>query len=89
MKVHDPAVKDLPESWNNRVQRVAEPQEALDGVSALVVATEWPHYKKVSFEQVPGLLPGLVIIDANRFVPHLKEVVNARYVAVGSPTVRG
>lgn len=87
LKVHDPAVADLPESWNDRVQRVAEPLEALTGVSALVVATEWPQYKKISFEQISGLWPELVIFDANRFVSHLMEAANVRYVAVGTPTV--
>jgi UDPglucose 6-dehydrogenase len=87
LKVHDPAVTDLPESWSDRVQRVAEPLEALTGVSALVVATEWPQYKKISFEQISGLWPELVILDANRFVSHLMEAANVRYVAVGTPTV--
>jgi len=87
LKVHDPAVTDLPESWNDRVQRVAEPLEALTGISALVVATEWPQYKKISFEQISGLWSELVIIDANRFVSHLMEAANVRYVAVGTPTV--
>jgi UDPglucose 6-dehydrogenase len=87
LKVHDPAVTDLPESWNDRVQRVAEPLEALIGISALVVATEWPQYKKISFEQISGLWPEFVILDANRFVSHLMEAANVRYVAVGTPTV--
>lgn len=87
LKVHDPAVTDLPESWNDRVQRVSEPLEALTGVGALVVATEWPQYKKISFEQISGLWPELVILDANRFVSHLMEAANVRYVAVGTPTV--
>src|SRR3989344_2436479 len=87
LKVHDPAVKELPKGWNNRVQRVAEPLEALVGTSALVVATEWPQYKQISREQISGLLPELVILDANRFVSHLMGIANVRYVSVGTPTV--
>ncbi len=87
LKVHDPAVKDLPESWNGRVQRVTEPLDALIKISALVIATEWPQYKKVSFEQISGLSPELVVLDANRFVSHFMGAANIRYVAVGSPTV--
>ena len=87
LKVHDPAVKELPESWNDCVQRVAEPLEALAGTRALVVATEWPEYKQISPEQVSGLSPELVILDANRFVSHFMGIATVRYVAVGTPTV--
>jgi hypothetical protein len=59
----------------------------LTGISALVVATEWPQYKKISFEKISGLWPELVVLDANRFVSHLMEAANVRYVAVGTPTV--
>jgi len=86
LKVHDPAVKELPASWSDRVHRVAEPLEALAGVRVLIVATEWPQYKHVSCEQIAALLPELVILDANRFVSHLMGIANVRYVAVGTPT---
>ena len=87
LKVHDPAVKELPASWSNRVQRVAAPLEALDGASALIVATEWPQYKQILREEIAGLSPELVILDANRFVSHFMGIANVRYIAVGTPTV--
>jgi UDPglucose 6-dehydrogenase len=87
LKVHDPAVKELPAMWNDRVQRVAEPLEGLAGASVLVVATEWPQYRQISRDRISGLLPELVVLDANRFVPHFKGIANVRYIAVGSPTV--
>lgn len=87
LKVHDPAVKDLPESWSDCVQRTTEPLEALDGASTLVVATEWPQYKQISPEQFSGLSTELVILDANRFVSHLMGIENVRYIAVGTPMV--
>jgi len=87
LKVHDPAVKELPASWNANVIRVAEPLDALVGSSALVIGTEWPEYKDILPEQLSGISQGLVILDANRFVSHLNGVDNVSYVAVGTPTV--
>ena len=87
VKVHDPAVKELPASWSNRIQRVAAPLDALAGASALIVATEWPQYKQISREEIVGRSPELVIFDGNRFVSHFMGIANVRYIAVGTPTV--
>lgn len=87
LKVHDPAVTHLPKSWDGRVHRVVDPLHALEGSRALVVATEWPQYKQISPQQLPTGLQEIVILDANRFVPHLQGIKNARYIAVGTPAV--
>lgn len=89
LAVHDPAVKELPAAWGPRVQRFDSPLHALNGVNVVVVATEWPEYRHVTCEQLSEMRTDLVLLDANRFVSHLKSVTGVRYIAVGAPVVQG
>lgn len=85
--VHDPVVQQLPERWSGHVIAHARALDAVAGVDALVVGTEWPEFRK----EAAGLAaanPKLVVIDANR---HLQAAVAAsglKYIAVGAPSAR-
>jgi UDPglucose 6-dehydrogenase len=83
--VHDPAVKTLPADWTGRVQRVSDPLAALKGAQAVVMSTEWPEYRRVTAEQVLSVAPGIVVLDANRYLTHLAGQAGLKYVAVGVP----
>jgi UDPglucose 6-dehydrogenase len=85
--VHDPAVKQLPHDFSDlsAVEICHDPLAALKGARSLVVSTEWPEYKDVSSEQVARVSPGLVVLDANRFLPMLAKDSRLRYMAVGTP----
>jgi UDP-N-acetyl-D-mannosaminuronate dehydrogenase len=84
LEVHDPSVETLPESWPGSVIRRSTPLEVLAKADALVVATEWPQYKDIQPHHLENIKPGLVVIDANRFLQHL-NVDGVDYVAVGTP----
>jgi UDPglucose 6-dehydrogenase len=81
--VHDPAVQQLPDEWKAKVLHAADPLVALAGAQALVVATEWPQYREISLDAFAAASPGLVILDANRFLAHLADLAGARYLSVG------
>ena len=85
--VHDPAVKELPRDFSDlsAVEICTDPLAALKGARSLVVSTEWPEYKGIAPEQVAGVAPGLVVLDANRFLPMLARDGKLRYMAVGTP----
>lgn len=83
--VHDPAVKALPAEWAGKVERADDPVTALRDAQALVMSTEWPEYKKVAPSQITGIAPGIVVLDANRFLLHLAGEATLKYVAVGMP----
>lgn len=86
--VHDPAVRELPAAWRGRVVFHHDPLKALPGARVLVVATEWPDYRKISVEEfAKAAEPGLTIIDANRFLHPLKDQPGFNYLAVGLPGV--
>lgn len=83
--VHDPAVADLPSDLPG-ITRHPEPIDAATGASALVVGTDWPLYRLIDLERLAEAAPGLLVIDANRFLD--KTVGNDprfRLISVGQP----
>jgi UDPglucose 6-dehydrogenase len=89
VRVHDPAVKELPSVWGAGVARSENPVSVLAGAQALVVCTEWPLYKEVSVDAVAKAAPGLVVLDANRFLPAFAADGRLNYIAVGTPRSPG
>ena len=83
--VHDPAVKQLPQEWSAKVIRSDDPVAALKGARVLVISTEWPQYKDIASDAVADAAPGIVILDANRFLSSFASNARVRYVAVGTP----
>jgi UDPglucose 6-dehydrogenase len=85
--VHDPAVKQTPEEFKSLkgMQMFAEPIAALEGAQSLVISTEWPQFKEITAERIAAAAPGLVVLDANRFLPMLARASGLRYMAVGTP----
>jgi UDPglucose 6-dehydrogenase len=85
--VHDPMAKNLPEHWCGAVERYDDPIAAVHGAHALVMATEWPVYLTISSEQLLQCTDCLVLLDANRFLPHFGAIEGRlRYFAVGMPS---
>jgi UDPglucose 6-dehydrogenase len=85
LHVHDPAVRTLPSELAS-LTRHSEPIEAAAGARALVVATEWPVYRQIDVDRLAAMAPGLVVLDANRFLaPLLDHDPRFRFIAVGQP----
>ena len=86
VRVHDPAVEELPARWSGRVRRFSDPLEAAAGANAVVIATGWPVYQRASADQLARDSHELLVLDANRCAPQL-AIPHARlaYAAVGMP----
>jgi UDPglucose 6-dehydrogenase len=84
LRVHDPIVQALPAQWKGRVQRIDDAVEAASGAAALIVGTEWPEYKEISGDTIASVAPGIVVLDANRFLSSWQTVAGLNYVAVGT-----
>ncbi|MEI6314608.1 MAG: nucleotide sugar dehydrogenase [Syntrophus sp. (in: bacteria)] len=89
VRVHDPAVKELPLEWNGLVQRFDTALEALKGAQALLIGTEWPEYRGIPGVHITAAAPGLVVLDPSRFLSSLGNATALRYVAVGSQSIGG
>jgi UDPglucose 6-dehydrogenase len=82
--VHDPAASALPGDLH--VTRHRDPIDAVTHARALVLATEWPIYREVDVNRLAESAPGLIVVDANRFLgPLLAGDTRFRFVSVGQP----
>lgn len=86
LTVHDPSEPALPSRWQGRVSHAATALKALIGAKVLIVGTEWPVYKEVLSLHAAEAAPGLVVLDANRFLAPWPQNPALQYLAVGTPT---
>jgi UDPglucose 6-dehydrogenase len=84
VQVYDPAVRELPISWANRVKKCVSAQENLDQIQALVVGTEWPEFKDEAGRLPEFAKSNLLIIDANRHLLESLRETAMPYLSVGS-----
>jgi UDPglucose 6-dehydrogenase len=67
VRLHDPAVRELPPDLT-RIHRADSPEAAAAGADALVVATEWPDYRRVEPDALARAMAGRLVLDANGFL---------------------
>lgn len=84
VQVYDPAVKELPISWVNRVKKCSSAHENLEEIQALVVGTEWPEFKDEARRLPEFAKSNLLIIDANRYLLESLRGSAMPYLSVGS-----
>ncbi len=89
-RVHDPEAKDTfasnyPEL---KVTFVKNQYEALEGVDALIICTEWNTYRRPNFDKIGSLMKGKVIFDGRNLydLQKMKEL-GYSYYSVGRPRV--
>jgi len=84
---YDPAVKSLQNELGSVVQLAKTPQDALQGVSAAVIATEWPEFRTLSPEAFVSNRPQAIVVDPGGFLAGtLQQAPRIRYAVVGTPT---
>jgi len=92
IRVYDPAVKNMPERWDGKVICCSDAMQAVEGVDALVVGTEWPEFKKIAQDfNIAGNID-LFVIDANRHLFASRSrftKAGCKYIAVGTSMVSG
>jgi UDPglucose 6-dehydrogenase len=85
IRVHDPAVQQLPGSWGECATLCPDAMTATRGANALVVGAALPEHRALSLADLQPY-PDLVVLDANRAVPGLAAPEHGlRYFAVGFP----
>lgn len=84
VQVYDPAVKELPVNWANRVKKCASAYENLEEMQVLVVGTEWPQFKNEARIISEFAQSNLLIIDPNRHLQGCLGDADFPYLSVGS-----
>jgi UDPglucose 6-dehydrogenase len=88
VRAHDPAVRST-DAVLPGVERTDDPVSAAREAAALVVATEWPEYRRIDANTLATATTGdLLVLDANRFLATtLGADSRFRFVSVGQPRV--
>lgn len=89
--VHDPvamprAREELPAAWlvSGALQFAEDPYTALEGVDALVLATEWKPFRSPDFDAMKARMRGRLIVDGrNQYDPQQLRALGFEYCGVG------
>jgi UDPglucose 6-dehydrogenase len=68
VRAFDPKVLALPDDLAGSVTLTADAKTAAKGAHALVVATEWPEFRKLSADELAQDMAGNIVLDAGRFL---------------------
>ena len=60
------AKKEMPESWQDKVCLAEDPYQALDGVSACILVTEWKNFRQPDFKDMKRRMAEPVIFDGRK-----------------------
>ncbi len=84
LRVHDPKAMEKAKDVLKNVTYVEDMNDVAEGCDALVVATEWPDFKKLNLERVRKALTHPILFDGrNLFDPAEMEKLGFIYKSVG------
>ncbi|MEY2407629.1 MAG: UDPglucose 6-dehydrogenase [Verrucomicrobiota bacterium] len=84
LRVHDPKAMEKARDVLKNVEFVADMNDVAEGCDALVVATEWPIFKKLDLDRARKLLSHPILFDGrNLFDPAEMEKLGWIYKSVG------
>ncbi len=87
VRAHDPGVSSLPPMLASRLEFFSNAVDAVEGTSALVIATPWPDYKGLDGRAIVSRMARPLVIDANRFLnDSIGKLPGVEYVSVGKAT---
>jgi UDPglucose 6-dehydrogenase len=84
LRVHDPQAMEKAKAVLRDVTYVADMNDVSENCDALVIATEWPQFKKLDLERVRKNLTHPIIFDGrNLFDPQEMERMGFLYKSIG------
>jgi UDPglucose 6-dehydrogenase len=87
LRVHDPKAMEKAKAVLEKVEYVADMNKVADGCDALVIATEWPEFKKLNLEHARKVLTHPILFDGrNLFDREEMEKLGFIYKSIGRPS---
>ena len=90
-KLFDPKAMDVASEHfkgNQDIIFVKNQYEALEGVDALILVTEWLSFREPDFERMKSLMNTPVVFDGrNQYNPKIMAKMGFSYICIGRPTV--
>jgi UDPglucose 6-dehydrogenase len=83
--VHDPeAMENVRGIYGDKIQYYTNPYQAAEHADALLIATEWPEYRRPDFERLKASMKGQVIFDGrNLYSPEDFNELGFTYYSIG------
>jgi UDPglucose 6-dehydrogenase len=86
VKAFDPAAMERVKSVFARVELCRAPEEVADGVDALVIATEWPEFKKLDWQKMLERMSRPLVLDCRNLLDaDTMTSLGYEYYCVGRP----
>jgi UDPglucose 6-dehydrogenase len=87
--VHDPeAMENVRAKYGDKIEYASRPIDALEGVDALAIMTEWKDYHSPDFAEMYQLMKTPLIFDGrNLYEPARMRRRGYRYYSIGRPAV--
>ncbi|MFP5333006.1 MAG: UDP-glucose dehydrogenase family protein [Acidimicrobiia bacterium] len=77
-----------PEAVTPEFPQVDDPVDCANGVDLVLVATEWPEFRRVDFDQVARVMRGDLVYDVRNLLdPEVVRAAGLRYRALGRPQI--
>ncbi|MBI5559849.1 MAG: UDP-glucose/GDP-mannose dehydrogenase family protein [Deltaproteobacteria bacterium] len=84
VRAYDPAIRRLPPRFNSKVIVLDSSMDALLGADALVVATEWEDFKRLTADNLADSMRHPLVLDQSGFLESaLKHDPRIKYITVG------
>jgi UDPglucose 6-dehydrogenase len=84
LRVHDPRAMEKAKAVLQNVAYMEDMNAVAEGCDALVIATEWPEFKKLDLQRARTALSHPILFDGrNLFDPHEMERLGFIYKSVG------
>lgn len=84
LRVHDPKAMEKAKAVLKDVTYVPDMNHVADGCDALVVATEWPEFKKLDLERARKVMTHPILFDGrNLYDPREMEQIGFIYKSIG------
>jgi UDPglucose 6-dehydrogenase len=68
VRAYDPAVQTLPPELAGSISLMPSASDALDTADVAVVATEWPHFRELTPDDILTRMRSPVVVDAGRYL---------------------
>jgi len=71
VNVHDPVAMQVAKEWYPDLEMnfCTEVDQAIEGVDAIVLVTEWPEYRQLPWKEMRGRVKGAYLLDGRNYLP--------------------
>lgn len=81
-------MENVKKLYGDKIQYAADPYEAVTGVDALIIATEWSLFRTPEFEKMANLMKNKIIFDGrNLYEPQRLKELGFYYNSMGREEV--